>query len=59
MALHHTVVQQMARTSIGERSTFKLDCIHFMDKAVETQNKADTRDREVKRGVSVFLVEDT
>ena len=37
VALHHTVVQQMARTGIGERSTFKLHGIHLMDKTTWTQ----------------------
>lgn len=32
VALHHTVVQQVARSSVGEGSTFKLHCVHLVNK---------------------------
>lgn len=49
MALHHTIVQQVARTSIGERSAFKLYSIHLVDETMWAQSTADSRDREIKR----------
>lgn len=36
VALQHTVIQKMARTRVGKRSTFKFYCIHLVDK---TKNK--------------------
>lgn len=41
VAFHDAVIQQMARASIGKRSTFKLYCTCLMNEAVGTQNTAD------------------
>lgn len=50
MTLQHTVIQQMTGASVGKCGTFKLYCVHFMDKAGETQH---SRGRDIKGAASI------
>lgn len=51
VALQHAVIQQVARTSIGERSAFELYCIHLMDETAETQvRQQEDEESRGKRG---------
>lgn len=58
VALHHTVVQQMARTGIGERSAFKLHGIHLMDETTWTQitERRKKKDFEWQNRYIVFII---
>lgn len=58
VALHHTVVQQMARTSIGEGSTFKLHSIHLMDKTMWTESTAGTENINIEEKKNKYLHHD-